>query len=237
MGRQVKAVKRHPAKRQIRRRPVRVASLPPPLPFGRTTLRGILRHGSSDTVNINTCLTKKISWSEILVGVWASLRTTFAEIKVTRVNCWVMPSAATNANGLQCLIICPASELDSDKQLKFTNLGSIPGSVIRKVYQTAHREWHPTSPFEKGWHKTDSIDPLFRFLYMTSNMKTSNGIDGASFEIETIFDIHIKARGLGGNNLTSIDLPSLIGPTRQDEPANIARAVSLSSMYLDEDTA
>lgn len=236
MGRQNKVVKRRPAKRLVKRR-ARVATLPPPLPFGRTALRGIIRHGSSDTININACLTKEISWSEILIGVWASIATVFSEIKLTKVVCWMTPSAAMNANGLQCLILCPADELkDAPSAPKFTNLGSVPGSTIRKVYQTVHREWHPTSPFEKGWHRTNSKDPLLRFLYMTTNMKQGNGIDGSNFACETVFDFHIKARGMGSTSLLKEDGYSLITTPGPSDVA-IKPAVSLSSMYLDEDTA
>lgn len=235
MGRQVKVVKRRSVKRPVKRR-ARVAPLPPPLPFGRTALRGIIRHGSSDTMNINACLTKEISWSEILVGVWASIATVFSEIKLTKVVCWMTPSAATNANGLQCLILCPANELDVPASPKFTNLGSMPGSTIRKVYQTVHREWHPTSPFERGWHRTSSKDSLLRFLYMTANMKTGNGIDGASFAVETVFDFHIKARGMGSTSLLTDTNYSLI-TSPEKEPIPLKPAISLSSMYLDEDTA
>lgn len=233
MGRKIKVVARRPAKRPVKRR-ARVAALPPALPFGRTALRGIIRHGSSDTMNINACLTKEISWSEILTGVWSNVRTTFSEIKLTKIQCWITPSAATNANGLQCLLICPADELKTvPEKVKFTNLGSLPGSVVRKVYQTVHREWHPTSPFERGWHRTNSMDPLIRFLYMTANMKTGNGIDGSSFSAEVTFDFHIKARGFGASDLLSADSSSLL--TGSTSSAPLQPALSLTSMILDDE--
>lgn len=186
-------------------------------------------------MNINALLTKEISWSEILIDVWANLRTTFSEIKLTRVVCWMTPSAATNANGLQCLILCPADELkDIPDKAKFTNLGSVPGSTIRKVYQTVHREWHPTSPYERGWHRTNSQDPLLRFVYMTTNMKSGNGIDGSNFSVETTFDFHIKARGFGGTNLLT-RTGTFLFPDGTSEDSTTERRLSLSTMHLDEE--
>lgn len=238
MGRKIKAVKRHPAKRQVSRRPRSVSVLPPPLPFGRTALHGVLRIASADVMNINTLLRKTISWSEILVEMWANLRTMFSEMKLSRIRVWTMPGVATTAMGLQCLIVCPANEFQPVKDPKFVHLGSVPGAIVRKVYQACYREWRPTSPVEKGWHRTDSTDGLFTFIYMTNGMKTGNGIDGSSFLLETVIDVHIKARGLGGNSFVGGDFGPLLTSKIVEPEVSVATptqpSVRLSSMCLDD---
>lgn len=205
--------------------------LPPPLSFNKTVLRGTLRLASSETVNINSCLTKTVSWSEILIGVWGNLRVTFAEIKLSKIQCWITPGLAMNINGLQCLIVCPAQEFEVDgTKIKFSSLGSVPGSVVKKVFQTVYREWHPTSPFERGWHKTDSTEPIFRFLYMTTNMKQNNTIDESSFAMEMTLDIHIKARGLGGSVYK--EMPSILS----NVPQQASTPTSLTQLCLSDES-
>lgn len=218
--------------------------MPPPLPFGRTALHGVIRVGTTETLQVNAVRDAVISWADILTGVWSNLRTLFAEIKLLRVNVWVMPSASFGATGLQCLIVCPASEfiIPNGKVPKFTNLGTVPGSVVRKVYQTVHREWHPTSPFERGWHKTDSTDALFHFLHMTNDMKKDNGISGNDYKAEVIWDYHIRARGFGSSSFlaSSFEPQQIEGeegvPYREASVAIPSSAcVRLSDMDLADD--
>lgn len=161
-------------------------------------MNAIIRLAVYESTTINTCVNKEYSWANILVGLWANLATTFAEIRLKKLHCWLTPAAATNAPGMMCVVLAPASEFKLTNQPKFTNLGCAPGSVVRKVYQSAHREWHPTSPFEKGWHPVTSTDGLFHLVFMTNGMQSGGGINANSLPYELVLDFHIAARGIDG---------------------------------------
>lgn len=186
-------------------------------------MNAIIRLAVYESTTINTCVNKEYAWSNILVGIWANLATTFAEVRLKKVNCWITPATATNSPGMMCVVLAPASELKLANQPKFTNLGCAPGSVVRKVYQSAYREWHPTSPFEKGWHPVNSSDPLFHLVLFTNGMVAGNGISANSLPYELVLDFHIAARGIDGGKFVTEMFP------RQLEEFT----PSLDSMVLD----
>lgn len=170
-------------------------------------MNAVVRLAVYESTTINTCVSKEYTWSNILVGIWANLATTFAEIRLKQVHCWITPAAATNAPGMMCVVLAPASEFKLTTLPKFTNLGCAPGSIIRKVYQSAHREWHPTSPTEKGWHTCKSQDALFHLVFMTNGMAKGNGINDNSLPYELVLDFHIAARGIDAGKFSSAFFP------------------------------
>lgn len=202
MGKKASASKRRHVKRGGRGRRSTNVGYPPALPFDRMGMNCVVRIASSSKANINSATSETLSWSKVLTGPWAALKSVFGQFRITKLRMWLIPGVSPTQTGIACFVLCPAKELSIPSTgLKFGNLASVPGSVTRKPHQPLCLEWHPTSPDERTWRSLDSTADFVDFIYMTTGMTSSSAADGNSYTYESVVDYHIQCRGIAGNIL------------------------------------
>lgn len=172
---------------------------PRPIPMTRTMFRSILRCVEVRNLTINSIDYRKLSVKKIIEStVWSNLLNNFAEFKIMKVTVHIIPASSVNTPGFCALHVADDGEDNFDeKKLKFHQIASLQGTIVRKVFMPMARSWVPTEPDDRNWRQfsNDSWGVLVMAIATDSMIAQDGASNNVKFDV--MIDLDIKARGNG----------------------------------------
>lgn len=165
---------------------VRVSRFPPPI-----------------AMNSNQCtiwVRSEIAWNSKIQAINAgyniknaldemSALDIFNEFRVKRINFWFLSKLAVTETGLNAFCVVDEG-LAKLAKVDFASVSCMPGSDVKRAYQTLVATWYPTEPVDRDWKPIDNN--AFCSMYFATTRPAAEGcIDGS-----IIADAHISLRGI-----------------------------------------
>jgi hypothetical protein len=114
-----------------------------------------------------------------------SYASVYGEFKIRRINVWYIPqSAVVTSPGDYAFSVIDSGEVKTAGEFK--TIALMPGSSIRKLYQSAQGSWYPTEPSDKEWRPFDNNWSIFCVRIATTG---TFKIDGYC-----VYDAHVSFR-------------------------------------------
>lgn len=159
-----------------------------------TTASLSLRFCDDINTNINSPWVRTFTYNSILGPIASTLKDHFAEMKVTSVSFYRVPSASAISIG-DAVFVAGEPSIVPEK-FKYSSLISTARASIGRVGSFLSTHWKPT-PREREtmWWPIDSPAALVRVAFMTNNCTATNGLENA-LRWELITDIRVQFKGL-----------------------------------------
>lgn len=173
---------------------MRMPSLPPLQSFNKRLSSTVIRSVMYKTLQTDTLQAIDFTIND-LISSFPQLLSCYKEIKVGKALVWVMPTSGNSSAGLYTLCVGPSEELNSKET--FAGLSETPGCITRKIYQTSHAVYYPTSPTERNWFsiQTATDRQIFTAQLMCTGLGPSNGAQQPSMSYQIVCDAHLSFRG------------------------------------------
>lgn len=169
-----------------------MSTLPPLQPFNRQLVNTVMRTTYIKTLEPDSLEVTDFTATS-LFSAYPQLVSCFKEVKIQKVKIWVIPSLGTASSGIYTLCVAPKSEVNGKDN--FNGLSQTPGSITRKVFQTAHAMYYPTEPDERNWFSVTLTKQLFTVQVICTGLDQTNSVKQPSMQYQIVCDAHVRLRG------------------------------------------
>lgn len=131
-----------------------------------------------------------IAVNTLVAGSALGYKTAFAEIKILSLRVYFISNRSMSDSGLVALLVC-----DSNENINFgsfTDLSIMPGSVVRKCWQSVGSMWYPTEPEDREYQSVTGTHAIADCVVMYNQ-------SGAKVEGQLIIEARVLFRGRVGS--------------------------------------
>lgn len=175
-----------------RRNVVRMTTTPPLLNFNKQLMNTVIRGSTVKGITNNSLLVVDFTVAS-LIASYSQLVSVFTEFKIARVKVWAYTTLSTSASGVATMLVTPHDEVSP--ATSYEQLTSTPGAIVRRIWQPFHGNYYPTSPSDREWFIADSKKQLCTLHFFAKDIPAPNDAVTKN-EIQIVWDVHIKCRGL-----------------------------------------
>lgn len=115
----------------------------------------------------------------------------YRELRVHRVRVYWQSDNGTSDSGSVCLVVCDFGENKGEDTLPFDELCTMPGAMVRKVWQNVSNVWFPTEPQDRDFHDVDTNDGVCTVTVRHS--KADGRLDG---RLLALIDASFRGRNI-----------------------------------------
>jgi len=143
------------------------------------------------SISSNSTWYKSISVQDLIADQYAALATQFGEIRVNALRAYYTPDAPTSSAGSYAACLIDSTTKKSVTTPTYALIMSLPGSTVRKTYQSCGLHWKWTEPSDAEFRNIDDASPVCDIL-MATNTST------AKLSGDLIVDVSIILRSAPG---------------------------------------
>lgn len=164
----------------------------PLIPFGKHFLDTTIRHSVVQSIGNNTQAYQALSPKILLSGVFGNLRNVFSQVRVRRVDLYIIPALGLTARGYHLVHLAPKREFAYVPGLDFKIAAGWPGSKVDRIFESLAVSWYPTDSTEKVWFSTKASEALVDYFYISSCQLMNE----EKSDIQIVVDCHVTLRGV-----------------------------------------
>lgn len=170
----------------------------PVIPFSKHFMDTTVRMTTVQSLLPNAHAYRSLRINEFLSGNFTRLKSVFSQIRINRIELYLIPAIGLNRRGFHVVHLAPKDEFVYTKDLQFNVAASWPGSKMGRISESLSLTWHPTDSMEKVWFPTAAKTILVDFFYISTGM---DELPDEVPEYQLVFDFHVTLRGISKASL------------------------------------